>query len=475
MARYLCISATLLTGRYHGRQWPPSPARLLKALVNGVMTGGYRRHWAVAELALRWLEGQPPPTIVAAPAHAGSAYRLAAPNNDLDVAAREWAKGKPYDAARLKTMKTVAPRMLAGAEPHLHYLWPVEGEAPLGHLRTLARCLHTLGWGVDMAYADARLVDEAAARRLAGERYVPSQEGDSMEVPIPGFLDDVLETHRRFCRRQQGKGVDPDTRPSVYGIEAYRRLSDPARPWAAFALRTRDGSSVFAVDYRRLMVVAAWMRHASAEALRQEGAPREWVDSYILGHHPPGAGGAPRLSILPLPSIGHPHSDGRVRRVALAAPAGGTAEPVRLLELKLRSSLILDENQHPACRLGRIENPQMVLPFYFRRARLWQSVTPVILHGFNTQRGKLSLAKTERLLMQAFEEAGLPAGMIVSLAFQTAPYWPGAGAALQIRVPAHLAGWPRLHVAVEFRPPIPGPVAAGIGRHYGLGLFAARE
>lgn len=296
-----------------------------------------------------------------------------------------------------------------------------------------------------------------------------------MEVPIEGFLSDVLETHRRFCSRQQAKGVDPDTRPSVYGLEPYRRLSEPARPWAGFALRTCDGRSAFAVDYRRLMVVAAWMRHACAEALRQEGAPAEWVDSYILGHHPPGAGNAPRLSILPLPSIGHPHSDGRVRRVALAAPAGGAAEPVRLLELKLRSSLILGDNQRPACRLGRIENQGVVLPFYFGRARVWQSVTPVILHGFNAQRGKLSLAKTERLLMQAFEEAGLPAGRIVSLAFQPAPYWPGTGAALKIRTPAHLAGWPRCHVAVEFREPVPGPVVAGIGRHYGLGLFAAGE
>ena len=97
MARYLCISATLLTRRYHGEEWPPAPARLLKALVSGVMTGGYRRYWTRAEAALRWLECQPPPVIVAAPAETISKYRLAVPNNDLDVAAKEWSKGKPYD------------------------------------------------------------------------------------------------------------------------------------------------------------------------------------------------------------------------------------------------------------------------------------------------------------------------------------------------------------------------------------------
>ncbi len=39
MIRYLCISATFLDGRFHGRrdggesEWPPSPLRLFQALV----------------------------------------------------------------------------------------------------------------------------------------------------------------------------------------------------------------------------------------------------------------------------------------------------------------------------------------------------------------------------------------------------------------------------------------------------------
>lgn len=38
----LCISVTFLTGRYHGEEWPPSPARLFQALVAAVMTCGYQ-------------------------------------------------------------------------------------------------------------------------------------------------------------------------------------------------------------------------------------------------------------------------------------------------------------------------------------------------------------------------------------------------------------------------------------------------
>ncbi len=42
-----------------------------------------------------------------------------------------------------------------------------------------------------------------------------------------------------------------------------------------------------------------------------------------------------------------------------------------------------------------------------------------------------------------------------------------------MRVPEHLKKWLRYHVAVRFRDAVPGPVLAGIGRHYGIGLFAA--
>lgn len=44
---------------------------------------------------------------------------------------------------------------------------------------------------------------------------------------------------------------------------------------------------------------------------------------------------------------------------------------------------------------------------------------------------------------------------------------------MQLRVPEHLKKWPRYHVAIGFRDPIVGPVLIGIGRHYGIGLFAA--
>jgi CRISPR-associated protein Csb2 len=102
-------------------------------------------------------------------------------------------------------------------------------------------------------------------------------------------------------------------------------------------------------------------------------------------------------------------------------------------------------------------------------------VTPVILHGFNATRGVVSGGKTERLLLRAFEMAGRSQEQIETMAFQAAPLWQGAEAAKGIRVPKHLDGYPRYHVEVKFRGVAEGPMLAGIGRHYGIGVFAAAE
>ena len=61
------------------------------------------------------------------------------------------------------------------------------------------------------------------------------------------------------------------------------------------------------------------------------------------------------------------------------------------------------------------------------------------------------------------------------LSFQTVPNRPGYGAAASaIKTPYNLnrGGW-LLHVVIDFKRPIEGPMAIGLGRHYGIGLFAA--
>jgi CRISPR-associated protein Csb2 len=481
MPQYLCISATLLANAYHPMgpdAWPPAPARLLKAMLAGVMTGAYRKQWSSLEPAFRWLEAQEPPVIVAAPAHRlPSPYRIAVPNNDLDVAAQQWRKGKPYDASKLKTMKEIQPAFLPPQSPHLHYLWPVPSAEHVPELRRLSHCLHTLGWGVDMAFADAALLSESDALALSGERFEPAPQGSlQLEIPVPGFLDDLLVTYKKFTSRQGKKGVDPDPRPTVYGVQLYRPvLSQSQRPWAVFHLRNpNDWETSIAHPWALSRDVAAWLRHATAQALLEEGLPEDFVNSYALGH--PNAANSEsnssRISYLPLPSIGHRYVYGLIRRVALVEPIGGETPYLALLERKLSGRVLTAPNGQPAALLAPAAGDPAVLRYYVDPSSTWQSVTPVILHGHNTQRRSLSLPKTEKLLLQAFAAAGHPESSIRSLVFQNAPFFT-TGPARSAKPPAHLDNWPRYHVSVTFSQPIAGPVTAGIGRHYGLGLFAS--
>ena len=472
MAAAVCISATFLTGRYHGEEWPPSPARLLQALVAGVKTGGYRALWPRVETGLRWLEQQPAPAILARPATRTSMYRLAVPNNDFDFVARDWAAGRAGDPSKLRTMKDVVPRAVDGGVPHVRYVWSLDDGADAlaiaALMGPLTECLYSLGWGIDMAYSTLELYQPS---RAGYEEWLPESAGpQQLKVPVPGFLDDLEATYQAFTHRTVT--MNTDTRPTAYRLQRYQRRGARGCPNQVFNLRSLDGMTQYSKGWHAVMEVAAWLRHASAGALREQSLGVD-VDSYVLGHTEGLENRSHRLSFVPLPSVGHPNADGRVRRVMLVEPQTADGETTRRLAMMLSGAKVTDERGIEVCILAR-DDGSVVIPFYTRSARLWRSVTPVVLHGFNSGRGKLSLGKTEGLLHRAFEMAGFPPDTIDSLAFQAAPLWNGAGAAAQIRTPVHLQNYPRYHVEVRFREPVVGPVLAGIGRHYGIGVFAAR-
>jgi CRISPR-associated protein Csb2 len=461
----VCISATFLTGRYHGEEWPPSPARLFQALVAGVKTGGYRVRWPQVEAGLRWLEGRPAPIILARQAAAATAYRLAVPNNDFDSVARAWAAGRSATAAELRTMKTVSPRAIAAAGPHVRYVWPVpeDGDQQIpDSLRALAECLFALGWGIDMAYATVELGEPSGE---GFEEWVPSTAGVQLKAPTSGFLADLESTYDAFTKRTST--MNTDTRPTVYRLQRYEVRQPTGLPHRAMQMMWLEGAH--AVRWDAAMEVAAWLRHASAEALRGERGID--VDAFVLGHTEGQADPSHRLSFAPLPSIGHPAADGRVRRVMVVEPPGSDGRVVQRLAARLRGTTITKLDKTRVCTMA--PDDRKLASLYERFARRWWSVTPVILHGHNAMKGRVSLTKTEALLRRSFEMAGFASSAIESVAFQQAPLWAGTGAAAQARVPRHLDNYPRYHVEVVFRHPVPGPVLAGIGRHYGIGLFAA--
>lgn len=469
-AQELSIAVTFLMDHYHGGEWPPSPARLYQALVAGVMTCGYQRYQAEVEPALRWLEKQHPPLIHACDVNDGSEYRIAVPNNDMDVVAKAWAAGRDADPAVLRTMKTIRSKQLSAQGPHVEYTWHVEANeatAMAAPLRIAAQCLHTLGWGIDVAFA------EMTERPTSGCLFQPAISGNQYMVPMPGTFDDLRAAYARFTTRASGKGVDTHTRPSMLRMQAYRRSDEIHRPAARFMLMKPQPNvdQVKAVAWEHSMKVAGWLRHGAYDSLKNE-YESPFLEEYIQGH---GGDADNRLSYLPVPNIYDRFSDGSIRRVLIVEPPNAPGDITRMLRLKLSGAALTDRDGKEVCNLAPPEPGDYTFSLYLPKGdrMLWRSVTPVILHGHNTnRRGVISIAKTERLLLRAFEMAGYSNSMIEDLAFQAGPWWFGTGHASAIAVPKHLDGFPRLHVQVRFRLGVRGPVIAGIGRHYGIGLFA---
>ena len=182
---HLLLTVRWLDSRYHGLierdgppEWPPSPFRLFQALVSGIA----RCDGLDSELgrSLAWLQGLKPPLIIGPPALPGTVVTHFVPNNDGDK--------KPSRQERLKG-KTFQPTVLIG-KPEIHYIWAIKPEAFAQALFICkaARCLTCLGWGIDAAYSDGRLIEDDQVGTLLGVRWYPgngpSKNGCLLRVPI---------------------------------------------------------------------------------------------------------------------------------------------------------------------------------------------------------------------------------------------------------------------------------------------------
>ena len=504
MTDYLCISVTFLDERFHGRgddgepEWPPSPLRLMQAIV--AANGDQIEDEGDVCRALKWLEGQTPPTMVAPPHVEEAAYRLSVPNNAMDLVAKAWAKGK-YDGAgnanpaKHRTMKTVRPiRMLDGAT--MHYLWPLDdpGSAPLSALIRAAERTVALGWGIDLVVARANCISSPDLSSLSGERWRPAASTGPvrLRVPKPGTLQALRDRYNAYVHRIGPDGFVPVPPLTQFNTVGYRRPTDPVpRPHTVFELRHDDGS-FFAYSQRKLIHIAGMMRHLAKTAMLAS-PPSEtdenWVESYIVGHRNPHMREHRQLSYIPLPSIGHRHADHAVRRVMVVAPVGDH-DWLEHLAQRLAGCRLKPEQDHPFGDKGppilvRVPHDN-VSDCYTQPAASWASVTPAILPGHDDRKPR----KTRKLINKALRRAGVE----LPCAFQWSAFsrFPKACSAHKYGKdgrpqghfrPDHLMTQTAVHLTLQFHEEankdkpvaVPGPLVIGAGRHCGFGLMAAER
>lgn len=501
--RALVIEVRFPGGRFHGarrtdragtsdnsvsvEEWPPSPFRLFQALVAGAYGGRWAAEGAEAkDAAFAWLEALDAPVVVAPPAHALAPVTYFVPNNDLDAMG-----GDPSRVNEIRVSKRLRTAVIGGDKPVV-YAWTFAG--PTSHaelLLTFARRLHTLGLGIDQAFASAALLDEAQLQRLfeahGGAVHRPGPAGaagmDGTPCPVRGSLASLKARHegsrQRFRRVVDGrKSVIEFRQPAraharmvVYGAAPDRLLFDlrDAARTAEFRPTPQTAAATLVKAVRDL----AFDRLTDALPER-----REPLERAIVGRGDPAPDPCMRLRFIPLPSIGLVHTSPSIRRLLVEVPPGS---PVTVAELRWALAGRVFGGQADAD--GVLTGQTLLAPAsddrmagrYAAESSVWRSVTPVVLPQLRPVHAASGGDRVEQLndaakaVTQALRHAAIEA-RAVSVRVQREPFRERGR-----RVEDHDAdrfGTARLHhLELRLDRAVNGPLVLGDGRWLGLGVM----
>jgi CRISPR-associated protein Csb2 len=509
VSRNLCLTIRFLdpVPQFHGREddgnpeWPPSPLRLFQSLVSAAANlwcGDKFNEFA--RPALQSLERISPTVLTPLTANQSFGFRMYVPNNSGDLMTAAWSRGDTETSmAKFRVEKDVRPVNLCNDTVRFLFSLPSADFPHFDILRTAARSITHLGWGIDMVAGNAELLTESQVAELPGEVWQPTADnsGTALRVATTGTLDALVDRHKRFLHRLDDGGFKPVPPLSTFRVVGYRRAFDPApRAYTAFSLLKPDASGNRSFDpLRRTRDVAGMIRHAIASAATEQGWSKERINVFVHGKTPDGekpssgATSPDRLQFLPLPTI-NPLRVDAIRRVLVAAPAQ-CGQEINWLQRALAGAELVND-KGAAALLTILPRSDHVLHQYVGEARTWSTVTPVILPGYDdpdhlrrklkngsgveTQQRYLARLNTriEDLLRKAFRQAGYSQELVEcsQLEWRQVGFRAGVDLASRYLPPENLSHSPRIHVCVNFPSPVRGPIAVGSGRFRGFGLFA---
>lgn len=465
---YLCISVTFLDGRFHGRgdhdqpEWPPSPWRLFQAMV--AAANGMKKE------AFEWFQRLPPPDILAPETRqTENPCKLYVPNNSSDV------KRDGADRAE----KVFQPLVIASGQP-IHYLYKLDGDSATqaASIAETAKQVSTIGWGIDLTAVDAGIITKEQVEILQNvpecRRFRPLNKGNGhrLRVHMAGSFADLIAAHTSARNALDGLLYTFPRKAGTFREVEYRVDGRLARHSACFRLLSPEDEAerTATFDPRFVSHVSSWVRGCLCRQSSHGCVPDIDPEVYIAGHVAKSAKTTPpRFSYFPLPTIGHPHADGLVRRVIVAEPFGDDGIKANWAARILDCTQLTDENSEARaeCRLADPHGP--VFNEYTYPASCFETVTPVILPGFDDGR----YAKAEKLFIKAFQQAGFPLDQLADFTLQRSPFRKSGCSLREYRRPKHLENFSAMHVRLVMRDEVQGPIALGAGRHRGLGLFAA--
>lgn len=388
----LNLTVTFATNRYHGRsgeeelEFPPSPSRLFQALIAGSHCGAYGLvHADKRDRALEWLESLEPPVIeVPTYCETGRAITNWVPNNDDQI-----PQAHVPNSGHVRTAKSFLA-LVFPADNRLHYCWRFasnqEADQNAVVICSLARLITHLGQHQDTVYVRGAMASDSEATNGGNTMNPIEQNGGEWSSPTAGSLDAY---RRRYQAWLQGDFKDnyPVPARSVHYQEPGTISFDA--PMALFELwRNEDERHSF--DPRDLRQPAAMVRHAMIEWLaarpsfrRQYG--EDLTSRLIAGHDADKQHVGPHIACVPIPSL-HAEgvADGWIRRVLVIGFGCQDKNAVEVFEAATEgvNSADLKDQDASVGFLKKAPLTDSVLRLFTRKAaRVWRSVTPIILTG----------------------------------------------------------------------------------------------
>lgn len=451
------LDITLLSGRYDAGgedpqvpEWPPHPARIFSALRS---VAGDDEVDPLTEL-----EQLAPPLIHASEAGISRSRSYVVTN------VRERKGGHQAHPGR-----TSAARHRVGGLPQdsrIQYDW-LDGDAvsdqSLAELDALARRVPYLGRSTSPAMLlFSRVPSPEPLAGLATYEPIAGTEGMQVRVPFPGYLTELNELYELDQPAWQAAGARAHRTYRLAGAEPAEPPAKPIKsPYPDLVILRFIGQRPPGNLVARF-----------TEALRRKvmGQTKDPLPPVLHGH---GLPGQPHVAYLGLPFAGFEHGDGQLMALAVAIPGLGREERRRIL----RGILGDDEGHKVMLEVPGIRQPfelqyspddplprSATVERWTRPVRSWVSVTPLVLDRF-PKNGDLSAA-----VVTSFVQAGLPAPHSVQLSMQ--PLTSGAVRLMPNELPKRCRGRLYRHVRVVFEGLVSGPVLAGAGRYFGVGLFA---
>lgn len=444
------ISVRFLGGEYVAQtpdakaEWPPHPVRLLYALVAAWYDGGRRR---AERDALRWLESQNAPNIVAASNAPEEVYEAWLPMNSVPT----WDK-KSGKRPTLPRTRQVRSSRYAGDVP-VSFVWDVDLPARHeGALRDLCRRCTRLG-------SAESLVAMTMGRRadLHGPAWRPSTSGPMLRVTMPGIVDAIAAAESLL----PGRVLPCNWR-------AYR-WSTGRRPSRMFTVGLSRGNC----PVEMAPALASQLRQALVAEAKADPMP---LRSVLHGRE---SDGSPlkraHLHFCPLPHAGFQHANGAVLGVSFILPPD-TSDSDRAYVERVVASWLFARGAELTMAGGRslIFGPAdsrrtLAEDRWCRAAKVWQTVIPMELPRHVTRRREWNRDDWLRVRVEmerACTQAGLPEPIEVEAS--NTPFVVGSPHARMVRGPHRR---PVVHARMRFANAIEGPVVIGAGRHLGYGLM----